>query len=148
MLIGVAFALAASLAWGFSDFLAGVQSRNEQVLGLLIASLAVSVAIVVPLALASGQPLPSTGGVLWLMAAAVAELAGFVCFYRAMAIGEMGLVAPISGTAALVPLAVDLVAGHPPGPIALTGVALALASRWSRSAVETGVDAVIRARRR
>jgi uncharacterized membrane protein len=41
------------------------------------------------------------------MAAALAELVGIVCFYRAMAIGEMGLVAAISGTAALVPLAVD-----------------------------------------
>jgi drug/metabolite transporter (DMT)-like permease len=39
----------------------------------------------------------------------------------------MRLVAPISGTAALVPLAVDLVAGHRPGPVALIGIALALA---------------------
>jgi drug/metabolite transporter (DMT)-like permease len=127
MAIGVAFALAASLAWGFSDFLAGVQSRREQMLGLLIASQAVSVSIVVPIALASGQPLPAADDVLWLMAAALAELVGIVCFYRAMAIGEMGLVAPIAGTAALVPLSVDLVAGHRPGAIALIGVALALA---------------------
>jgi hypothetical protein len=97
-------------SWGFSDFLAGVQSRREQLLGLLIASQAVGVTIVVPLALASGQPLPAAGDVLWLMAAALAEL---------------GLVAPISGTAALVPLAVDLVAWQGLGVVgAIAGVAL------------------------
>jgi drug/metabolite transporter (DMT)-like permease len=132
----IALALAASLAWGCSDFLAGVQSRREQVLGLLLASQAAGLAVVVPLAIASGEPLPSTGDMLWAGAAGIAELVGFACFYRAMAVGEIPLVAPISGAAALVPLAVDLVAGHQPGPIAEAGLVLAIAgvglASWER----------------
>jgi drug/metabolite transporter (DMT)-like permease len=132
----IALALAASLAWGCSDFLAGVQSRREQVLGLLLASQAAGLAVVVPLAVASGEPLPGTGDMLWAGAAGIAELVGFACFYRAMAVGEIPLVAPITGAAALVPLAVDLVAGHQPGPIAEAGLVLALAgvglASWER----------------
>jgi len=82
--------------------------------------------IVVPLALVSGEPLPDAGQMLWAAAAGIAELLGFACFYRAMAIGDMGIVAPITGTAALVPLAIDLAAGHPPGALSLAGVVLAV----------------------
>ena len=38
---------------------------------------------------------------LWAAGAGIAELIGFAAFYRALAIGAMGVVAPISATAAL-----------------------------------------------
>jgi drug/metabolite transporter (DMT)-like permease len=136
----IAFALAASFAWGCSDFLAGVQSRRERVLGLLIASQAAGLSVLVPLALISGEALPDAGQLLWSAAAGIAELVGFACFYRAMAIGDMGVVAPITGAAALVPLAVDLVAGHRPGPIALSGVALAVAGVGLASGRRDGAE--------
>src|SRR4051812_48059110 len=133
---GITLALAASLAWGCSDFLAGVQSRRGQVFGLLVFSRTTGFALMLPLAIASGEPLPAGGAVAGAAAAGVFGLVGLGCFYRAMAIGDVGLVAPISGTASVVPLAVDVVAGHRPGPIAALGLVLALVgigvASWER----------------
>src|SRR3954454_10633851 len=133
---GITLALAASLAWGCSDFLAGVQSRRGQVFGLLVFSRTTGFALMLPLAIASGEPLPAGGAVAGAAAAGVFGLVGLGCFYRAMAIGDIGLVAPISGTASVVPLAVDVVAGHRPGPIAALGLVLALVgigvASWER----------------
>ena len=111
----IALALAASLAWGCSDFLGGLQTRRERLLGVLLISQAAGLAIVLPVALISGEALPSGSGALWAMTAGLAELIAFAAFYRALAIGTMHLIAPIAGTGALVPLSVDLFAGHRPG---------------------------------
>ena len=51
---------------------------------------------------------------LWAAGAGVAELIGFAAFYRALAIGSMSIVAPLSATAALVPITVGLAAGDAP----------------------------------
>jgi uncharacterized membrane protein len=123
----IALALAASLAWGCSDFLGGLQSRHQQLLGVLMVSQAAGLAIVLPVAVASGDPLPAGGGALWAAAAGIAELIAFAAFYRALAIGAMHLIAPIAGTGALVPLAVDAAAGHHPRALAAVGLVLALA---------------------
>src|SRR4051812_9029544 len=122
----IALALAASLAWGCSDFLGGLQTRRAQLLGVLMVSQAAGLAIMLPIAVVSGEALPDGGGPLWAMTAGIAELIAFAAFYRALAIGTMHLIAPIAGTGALVPLAVDLTAGHRPGPAAAAGVVLAL----------------------
>lgn len=122
----IALALAASLAWGCSDFLGGLQTRRQRLLGVLLVSQAAGLAIVLPVALVSGDALPSASGALWAMTAGLAELIAFAAFYRALAVGTMHLVAPIAGTGALVPLCVDLIAGHRPGPVAAAGLGLAL----------------------
>src|SRR4051812_32865420 len=122
----IALALAASLAWGCSDFLGGLQSRRQRLLGVLVVSQAAGLTIVLPTALVSGEALPPGSGVLWAMTAGLAELIAFAAFYRALAVGRMQLIAPIAGTGALVPVAVDLMAGHRPGPFAAAGLVLAL----------------------
>ena len=60
------------------------------------------------------------------VAAGVSGAVGLVAFYRGLAIGAMSIVAPISALGALVPLVVDLVGGHVPGGLTLTGMVLAL----------------------
>ena len=45
-LVCIALALAASLAWGCSDFLGGLQSRRAQLLGVLMVSQLAGLAIV------------------------------------------------------------------------------------------------------
>jgi drug/metabolite transporter (DMT)-like permease len=123
----IALALAASLAWGCSDFLGGLQSRRAALIGVLTISQVAGLAMVLPVAIASGEPLPGGGAALWATGAGLAELVAFAAFYRALAVGSMHLIAPIAGTGALIPLAVDLAAGHRPGTAAAVGVVLALA---------------------
>jgi drug/metabolite transporter (DMT)-like permease len=62
------------------------------------------------------------------------------CFYRALAIGTMSVVAPISATAAAVPVLVGLIEGERPSTLQIAGMAIALAGviLASREPVEEG----------
>jgi drug/metabolite transporter (DMT)-like permease len=52
-------------------------------------------------------------------------LVGLVAFYRALSTGTMGIVAPIAGTGAVVPVAVGLATGDSPSALQLAGIAVA-----------------------
>lgn len=64
-----------------------------------------------------------------LVPAAFAGVAGTIAiaaFYRGLAVGAMGVVAPVSATAAAVPLVVGLVSGERPTALQAAGIVLAL----------------------
>jgi drug/metabolite transporter (DMT)-like permease len=87
--------------------------------GLLIASVAVLVV----------QPpwFDDTGQVLAAAGAGLSGVVGLVCFYRALAIGTMSVVAPVSSTGLVVPVAVGIASGHSPGPVQAVGIVFAAA---------------------
>jgi drug/metabolite transporter (DMT)-like permease len=122
----IALALGASLAWGASDFLAGIKSRELAVIWVLLVSQATGLVLVTVAALVAGDPLPSLHAMGWAAAAGVAELIGFAAFYRALAVGAMAIVAPVSATAAIVPLVVGAAGGQVPTIVQALGMALAL----------------------
>jgi len=126
-MVAVALALGASLAWGCSDFLAGLKTRRLAVLWVLLVSQATGLGLVLVAAVVSGAPLPGGQAALLAAGAGVAELVGFAALYRALAVGTMSVVAPISALAALLPILVGLAAGQvPTGPQGI-GMTLALA---------------------
>ncbi len=122
----VALALAASVCWGAGDFLGGLASRRASVLTVVALSLGVGLAGVSIVLLASGDPAPGPGSVAAAMGAGAAGALGIACLYRGMAIGAMGVVAPISGVAAIVPFSVGLLEGERPSGVQLAGVVAAL----------------------
>jgi drug/metabolite transporter (DMT)-like permease len=126
-MVSVALALGASLAWGASDFLAGLNARRLAVLWVLLVSQATGLTLVLAAALASGAPLPGGQAALLAGGAGLAELVGFAALYRALAVGTMSVVAPISALAALLPIVVGLAAGEAPTTLQGLGMALALA---------------------
>lgn len=120
----VLLALAASLTWGFADFGAGLAARRTtayvaaagaQLSGLVL------VAIVVA---ATGEAFPSARQAAWAVFAGVAAVVGLSAFYRALAIGTMGIVGPITATGAMVPLVFGLARGEQPDALQGVGVAL------------------------
>lgn len=122
----IALALGASLAWGASDFLAGIKSRELAIIWVLVVSQATGLVLVALAALVAGEPLPGLHAVGWAAAAGVAELIGFAAFYRALAVGAMAIVAPVSATAAIVPLVVGVAGGQVPTVVQALGMALAV----------------------
>jgi len=111
---------------GLSDFVAGVKSREMAVVWVLLVSQATGLVLVTTAALIGGDPLPSLHSIAWASAAGLAELVGFAAFYRALAIGSMAIVSPISATAAIVPLFVGMADGQVPTAVQALGMALAL----------------------
>jgi drug/metabolite transporter (DMT)-like permease len=91
--------------------------------------------------------LPSWSAVAWAALAGSAGIVALGAFYRALAIGTMSVVAPISATAAAVPVLVGLAEGERPGGLQIAGMVAALAGviLASREPVEEGCPPANRA---
>jgi drug/metabolite transporter (DMT)-like permease len=76
----------------------------------------------------------------WAALAGSAGIVALGAFYRGLAIGTMSVVAPISATAAAVPVLVGLAEGERPGALQVAGMAAALAGviLASREPIEEG----------
>ncbi|HKP10118.1 MAG TPA: EamA family transporter [Gaiella sp.] len=119
-------ALLGALSWGTGDFFGGLASRRAHVLTVLVLSQAVGLAGVAAWAVASGDSPPGFADIVPAVGAGMAGAAGLAALYRGMAIGAMGIVAPISALSPAVPLAVDLVRGDAPAAVQWAGIATAL----------------------
>jgi drug/metabolite transporter (DMT)-like permease len=120
-------ALGAALSWGAGDFLGGIATRRIGVLTVLALSQAVGLAGVLLWVLIAGEAFPGVGKLLPAAAAGVSGLVGLAALYRGFAVGAMGIVAPISAAAPLVPLTVDAAHGITPATVQWIGVAFVLA---------------------
>ena len=75
------------------------------------------------------------------MLASLSGATGLALYYRALAIGTMGVVSPIAALGVLVPLSVGLVGGEQPTTLQLVGIVLALVGVVAASGPEVHGDA-------
>jgi drug/metabolite transporter (DMT)-like permease len=122
----VLLALAASLTWGFADFGAGIVARRLP--AFVVAGVVESAGLVVSAAvvLALHESPPSARQFAWAAFAGVVGVVGLAAFYRALSVGAMGIIGPITATAAIVPVAYGLARGERPSTLQDAGVALAI----------------------
>ena len=90
---------------------------------------------------ATGEGPPSREGLASGLAAGVCGIAALMCFYRALAIGTMSIVAPVASTGVALPVLVGLATGDQPSVLRSVGLAAAvvgvvLASRTSDAGTE------------
>ena len=122
----ILLAFASAVSWGSADFLGGIQARKYAVLTVLVFSQAAGLVGVTLLVVLSGEPAPAFTDLLPAMVGALGGIVALGAFYRALAIGTMSIVAPISATGAIVPVVGGLVAGDRPGAIQVAGIAVAI----------------------
>jgi drug/metabolite transporter (DMT)-like permease len=123
--------LSAALAWGAGDFSGGMATRRTAVFGVIAIAHAVGLVFMLALAVLFGEPLPNTAALTWAALAGIVGGAGLACLYQALAVGKMGLNAPLSSViAALVPLAFSFFSEGLPHALRMAGFALALISIW------------------
>jgi drug/metabolite transporter (DMT)-like permease len=123
----VVLALCAAALWGTGDFLGGFASRRTAVLVVLFWSQLAGLTGLVVWVVWSGAGRPGVGAMLAALGAGFAGVAGLACLYRGLAVGAMGIVAPISATSPVVPLVVDIGRGRSPGTVQWIGIVVALA---------------------
>jgi drug/metabolite transporter (DMT)-like permease len=123
----VALGLLAGLMWGASDFLGGFATRRAAVAAVVVVSQLAGVAAILSILTVAGHPLPGVRPFLLAMAGGVAAGIGLVAFYRALAAGVMGVVAPVAATGVLIPVAVGVAGGERPGPAAAAGGVVVIA---------------------
>jgi drug/metabolite transporter (DMT)-like permease len=119
-------ALLSGLLWGTADFAGGVMSRRLRALAVVGWSQGVALLALVTVVLITGTRAPLGGWLPWGIAAGLSGAGGLVCFYRALAVGTMGVVAPIAALGVLAPVLVGLADGERPRTWQWVGMGLAL----------------------
>jgi drug/metabolite transporter (DMT)-like permease len=125
--VGIAFALAASACWGSADFFGGLKAKSWSALAVLF-TIEVSGLIVAAVVMGVAQdPFPSTRAVLCALGAGAAGIVALGAFYRALAIGTMSIVAPISATGVALPVIVGIATGDRPSAVVVAGLVITTA---------------------
>jgi drug/metabolite transporter (DMT)-like permease len=122
----VLLALAASASWGVSDFLGGLKTRAAPVLTVLSVSQPAGLVLLGAIVLVRWQAPPHGLPILWAVLAGIGGAIGIGALYQGLAVGSMGIVAPITSTSPLIPLTVGLARGERPGSIQLAGIGVAI----------------------
>lgn len=151
---GIALALCSSSLAGTGDFFAGLLSRRVPTLTILVGVVGVGILVLTAIAIAAGEAVPSTSYLALGFAAGTAGGSGLFLLYRALAIGPMSVVSPVSATAAVMPVAVGLSTGDRVDAAAIAGIGLAIAGgvlvasarstasvEWDRARVAIGLAA-------
>lgn len=123
--MSVPAALPSAIFYGVGDFTGGLAARRAPVLTVTFVSQVAGLVLLLPAtALLSGAP--SAAAIGFGVLGGLAGATGVLLYFRGLAVGPMGVVAPLSAVVgAGLPLAVGLMRGERPG--ALAGVAIAIA---------------------
>jgi uncharacterized membrane protein len=122
-------ALLSAFAYGAADFLGGLATHRSNTMAVVIVSQAAGLALLmVVLLFLPGSP-PAARDLAWGAIAGLAGGGGVALLYRALAIGPMSIVAPLTAVcAALIPVAAGVALGERLTPVRIAGIALALAA--------------------
>src|SRR5674476_376926 len=133
-MLAIALALGASICWGSGDFLGGRTSRRASLWAVIVGSQAVGLVGATLVVVLAGRGWPGLHAVWPVLLGGLASVVAISCFYKALAIGSMSIVAPISATNALIPFLAGLA-------LAAAGVLL-VASERARAGDTIGVAAL------
>jgi uncharacterized membrane protein len=136
-----AYSLTAVGVWGTSDFLGGVGARRVNAfLFTAIVHLSGLIACAAA-AILSGAPFPPLNSFLWSFLAGLLGGFSLVFFYRALAQGNMGLIAPVSAVlSAAIPTVLSAFVDGAPAKRQIFGFLLAAVGVWLISRTESGSD--------
>jgi drug/metabolite transporter (DMT)-like permease len=126
-MLAALLALTASMSWGTSDFLAGLQSRRHSAWAVAAVSQPVAMIGALIVVAARGAGPPHLSSLLWPLLAGSAAAAASLCEYQALRLSSMSLVAPIVGGTAVIPFAAGLLAGERPSTLQVVGAVLTVA---------------------
>jgi uncharacterized membrane protein len=128
--VAILLALYSALAYGLSDFVGGLVSRQVSAWPVaVVGQLSATVCTVAAAFSVSGAA--SSADLLWALLAGLGSGVGTGFLYRGFSAGRMSVVAPVSAVgAALVPVAAGALGGERPSLVVWTGIALALPGIW------------------
>ena len=120
------FALATSLLWGLADFGGGLLTRRSPALTVVVVSQGIAAAVLGAVVVATGG-WSEAGPHLWFaFAAGLVGPIALLSFYKALALGPMGVVSPLATLSVAVPVGVGLFLGERPGLMQVAGIAVAV----------------------
>ena len=126
----------AGLFWGTGDFSGGLASRRTNLFLVITISQFVGLALLVVVALWSGEPLPVPAELVWGALAGLAGTAGLAALYAGLVCGKMGIAAPLAAVvSATIPVALAVFLEGLPSPLQTTGLVIGLFAIWFLSGI-------------
>jgi len=130
-LVSPGLSLSAAISWGAADFSGGIATKAANVFSVVVVAHATGLAFMLLLALLVGEPIPAWTSLLWGIVAGLAGGIGLAALYKALAVGKMGINAPLSSViTAVVPLLFSFSTEGLPHAMQMIGFVLALVSIW------------------
>jgi drug/metabolite transporter (DMT)-like permease len=130
-LLAATWGLAAALAWGIGDFAGGLATRRSTEFSVMRISSLIGLGFLLALALLRGSPMPSLRDAFFAVAGGTVGVVGLITLYRALATGQMSLVAPITAVVAnIVAVLVSAITEGVPGWLKWLGFVLAGLGVW------------------
>jgi drug/metabolite transporter (DMT)-like permease len=130
-LVSPGLSLSAAVSWGAADFSGGIATKTANVFSVIVVAHATGLAFMLLLALLVGEPIPGWTSLLWGIVAGLAGGIGLAALYKALAVGKMGINAPLSCViTALVPLLFSFSTEGLPHAVQIIGFVVALVSIW------------------
>ncbi len=120
----IVLALLASLGWGLSDFLGGLRSRRLPLRAVVAGMLCGGLLTACFAAIVRGGGYPGNEILLPGVIAGFGSVIAISSLYKALAIGSMSIVAPISAAYPVVPVIYGLLNGERPSALQFAGMAL------------------------
>jgi drug/metabolite transporter (DMT)-like permease len=138
-LASTGFSLAAVLAWGTSDFVGGFAVRRANAFLLTAIAHASGALLMLTLALGHHSHFPPRTTLEWALAAGALGGVALAIFYRALAEGSMGLLAPVAAViSAGIPALFGVMTEGWPGTLPISGFILAGVGIWLISRTGNG----------
>ncbi len=123
--------LLSAASWGGSDFVGGIGARRASPLLITASGQAVSLVVLAALCFALHVAVPAAHALVLVAVAGFEAALALALFYRALAMGSMGLTAALTGlTTALVPVAFSAFHYGLPAPVTIAGLAAGCVAIW------------------
>ncbi|HWS96731.1 MAG TPA: EamA family transporter, partial [Candidatus Methylomirabilis sp.] len=123
--------LLAAASWGGGDFSGGLATKRASVFRVVAVAHTCGLLATLAMAVLSGESLPPPSALGWGVFAGFIGAFGIVALYRALAIGRMGVVAPVAAVVTgVLPVLVGIRSEGMPSTNQLGGFVLALISIW------------------
>ncbi len=125
--LAVTYGLSSAVAWGAGDFAGGFATKKCSVYSVIFISQMVGLVILVALAVGFNETWPDGKTLFYGGCAGICGVLGLMALYRGLALGNMGIVAPLSAVVtALLPICFSFFNEGLPKPIQLAGFGAAL----------------------
>lgn len=123
--------LLSAASWGGSDFIGGLGARRASVLLVVASGHIVSLLVLLAVCLGAHLALPGSHDLFFAALGGFEGAIALALFYRALAMGAMGLTAALTGLlTALVPVLFSLFHDGLPTPVTAVGLAMGVAAIW------------------
>jgi drug/metabolite transporter (DMT)-like permease len=123
--------LLSAASWGAGDFSGGIAAKKADVFRIVALAHSFGLASMLLMAWLVHESVPPTADLIWGAIAGLAGAFGIAALYKALAIGRMGIIAPVAGViTATIPVLVGIATLGLPPAIQLVGFGLALVSIW------------------